>query len=85
MKTTKYRVVANPPRKSGFVKFRRGLSANVHWGCVWINGCSVDLGAGQLKPLVKALLDAGIPVRGYWADVDYTSIDKRISSEGGRV
>lgn len=54
------------------------LSATVHWGGIWIGDSYVDLSPARLKKIVKALLDAGIPVNGYWSDLNYRSIDKRI-------
>jgi hypothetical protein len=56
----------------------------VHWECVWIDGNAVSLPARKMQKLVKMFLDSGVPVRGYWKNCDYRSIDKRISSEGGR-
>lgn len=34
--------------------------------------------AEEIRPLVKALLDAGVPVDTYWKDIDYTVIDPRL-------
>ncbi len=72
----------NPPlkRKARTVRSapRAKLHATVHWGGVWIQGDYVAVGPSQQKRLVKALLNAGIPVRGYWADINYSSIDRRI-------
>ncbi len=63
-----------------------GIRVSVHWHCIWINGDALaGLSTPSLKRLVKILLDAGVPVRGYWRDADYKSIDPRISSKGGRV
>lgn len=43
----------------------------------------------QMKPLVKALLDAGIPVDVHWSDMDYSVLDKRLRGPlpdlGGKV
>lgn len=38
----------------------------------------------ELRPLVVAFLDAGIPVDTYWKDIDYTQIDMRLP-KGHRV
>lgn len=58
-------------------KFR----AYVHYGSLWFNQ---DPQGRDVKRLAKALLDAGIPVEGYWADCNYACIDPRISSRNGR-
>jgi hypothetical protein len=66
---------------------RPTLYATVHNG-IWFNGqlsTALHPSNADLKRLCKALLDAGIPVSGYWRDVDYTDIDPRISSKEGRV
>lgn len=32
----------------------------------------------EMQPLVKALLDAGVPVDCYWRDLDYSILDPRL-------
>jgi hypothetical protein len=53
----------------------------VHHGALWFNR---EFTRGDIKRLAKTLLDAGIEVRGYWADCDYRYIDPRISSRDER-
>jgi len=89
MKALKSRTIINPKPKNSkpgrrAYERREKLNATVHWDGVWINGTYVELVKAQQKRLVNALLDAGVPVRGLWRDLDYSSIDKRIT-QGDRV
>jgi hypothetical protein len=75
------RLRAGSSRAPRSMRRRAPLSATVHYGAIWFNG---QLGSGpnvspkQLKRLAAALLDAGIEVKGYWKDCDYSNIDPRI-------
>jgi hypothetical protein len=61
------------------------LNLCVHWSCLWIEGEGVCMSQRKLKKFCKLLLDQGFPIRGYWKDIDYRSIDPRITNEGGRI
>jgi hypothetical protein len=86
--TARHVVAPNPPLRKGEARASRcrkrpgRLVGVVHYGAIWFNR---SLSERDLKRVAGALLDAGIPVNGYWADCDYANIDPRISSKDGRV
>lgn len=46
---------------------------------IWVNGATVPVhSANEGKWLIKLFLDAGVEVKGYWMDMDYSGIDPRI-------
>jgi len=65
------------------------LTATVHWEVCWLHAdrrlCGeVRLPTHKLRKYVQLLLDAGIPIKGYWADINYSVIDPRITNGMGR-